>query len=344
MKDSSILVAVKEVMDAGYSLEIEKAQEGLTAIRNYSPDHPAVSFLEAFLIYWEYFPLYPDHDKADEFIYLMEDCIVKSENWLDKEDEEMEAIFFDLFGRAFFIMFWADNGKSGKVFPHINKLYRHTLEGFELMHLFNEFYFTSGLYNYYIESYADKHPVYKPFVKLFKKGSIEEGLDQLKFCSENSIFLRVEARLFLTLLNLNYENNLDSASIYASQLYREYPNNPYYAGKYLEILLLNEKFFFAPVILKHLKNADGNFAKMQFNLFSAVYLEKKERKLEEAIDLYEEALISSRSFGSFTNQYSAIALMGLGRVNEIYGNNSKAKSYFKEAKKYTSYEYLLEDR
>ena len=83
---------------------------------------------------------------------------------------------------------------------------------------------------------------------------------------------------------------------------------------------------------------------MQFDLFSATYLEKKERKLDEAIDLYEEALTSSRSFGPFTNQYSALALMGMGRIHEIYGNKTKAKSYFKEAKKYTSYEYILEDR
>ena len=344
LNDTSILRIVKEVMDAGYSLEVEKAEEGLSEIRAYSPEHPAVSFIEAFLIYWEYFPLYPDHQKADEFIFLMEDCIVKSENWFDEDDDELEAVFFDLFGRAFFIMFWADNGKSTKVFPHINLLYRHTLEGFDLMHEFNEFYFTTGLYNFYIESYAEKHPIYKPIVKLFKKGDKDEGLDQLKYCSENTVFLRVEAKLFLTLLYLNYENDIDSASVYASQLYREFPDNPYYAGKYLEILLLNNKFFFAPIVLEHLKSADGDFARMQYDLFMANYLEKKEKKFDEAINLYEKALSLSLSFGPFTNQYSAIAHMGMGRIYQIKGNQSKGKSHLREAKKYTSYEYILDDR
>ena len=68
------------------------------------------------------------------------------------------------------------------------------------------------------------------------------------------------------------------------------------------------------------------------------------KKLDEAIDLYEKALSLSLSFGPFTNQYSAIAHMGMGRINQIKGNQSKAKSHFRAAKKYTSYDYILDDR
>ncbi len=337
------LSQAKIVLDACYGMEIEKASDGLSELKTSFPNHPVISFLEAFLIYWEYFPLYPDHPKAEEFIFLMEDCIVESEEWL-KNSDEMEAQFFDLFGRAFFIMFWADNGKSAKVFPHINTLYHHTLEGFDIMNEFNEYYFTTGLYNYYIEAYSEKHPVYKPIVRFFRDGNEDLGLEQLKYCAENATFLRVDSKLFLSLIYLNYENNIDSASIYAAQLYNEFPNNTYYAGRYLEILLLNKKYFFAPIVLKHLKNAKGDFASMQYDLFMAAFLEKKEKKYEEAIFLYKKALSSSMSFGPVTEKYTALAYMGLGRVEVLKGNYGKSKKYFREAKRNTSYDYILEDR
>jgi len=60
-----------------------------------------------------------------------------------------------LFGRAFKAMFWADNGKSGKVVPDLRTMYKRTKEGFELKDRFVEFYFSTGLYNYYIEAYPE---------------------------------------------------------------------------------------------------------------------------------------------------------------------------------------------
>ncbi|MGC9344098.1 MAG: hypothetical protein ACP5E3_15450, partial [Bacteroidales bacterium] len=170
---------------------------------------PAINFLKSFILYWEYYPLVPGHPKEKEFIQLMEDCIRTSEDWVTRESQEMEAIFFDLFSRAFYIMFWADNGKPGKVFPHLNTLYKHTMQGFDLKESFNEFYFTTGLYNFYIEAYPEKHPSYKPVVLFFKGGNKPEGLKQLEYCAENAVFLRVEARFFLALLYLNYKKDFN---------------------------------------------------------------------------------------------------------------------------------------
>lgn len=331
------------VLDATYGMDFEKARKGISEIKAYSPDHPVISFMEAMVIYWENFPLYLDHPKSEEFIILMEDCINNSERW-EEETNGMEATFFDLFGRAFLIMFWADNGKSSKVFPHINTLYRNTVKGFDLKDQFNEFYFTTGLYNYYIEAYPEKYPVYRPFVIFFKHGDEELGLEQLKYCAESATFLRVEAKLFLSLLYLNYESNIDSAVTFAAQLYNEFPANPYYASRYLQILFLNKKYFFVPIVLKHLKEDTSDFAAMQYDLFMATYLEKNDKKYDEAILLFEKAASSSMVFGPLTNQYTAMAYMGLGRIQRIKGNESQAKKYFKEAKEFTSYENILEDR
>lgn len=344
LESPETLVYVKNGLDAIYSFDFSEGDANISLVQEKYPDHPAVPFMKALKIYWENFPLIPDHQKSEEFSVLMENCIDLSRSRLEENPEDMEAIFFDLFGRAFYVMFWADNGKPGKVIPHLNTLYKHTREGFSLMEVFNEFYFTTGLYNYYIEAYPEKHPAYKSIVSLFQDGDMTLGLKQLQYCAENTIFLRVEAKLFLSLLYLNYENDPDSSSIFASELYTEFPNNPFYAGKYLEILIYNEKYFFAPVILKRLRDQDHPFALMQYKLFSALILEKTENKYSEARKLYEEALELSLEYGYFTNHYSAIAYMGIGRYFQQKGNTSKARKYFRMAEKNTTYDYVLDDR
>lgn len=335
---------VKKGLDAIYSFDFKEGERQIQALKRNFPDHPAVYFMEGLKIYWENFPLSPENENTPRFESSMEKCIEISVERLKKDENDLEAIFFDLFGRAFYIMFWADNGKPSKVLSNLNTLYKHTIEGFELMHTFNEFYFTSGLYNYYIEAYPEKHPVYKPIVSIFRDGNKSLGLEQLKYCAENSIFLRVEAKFFISLLYLNYENDLDSAARYAAQLYNEFPNNPFYAGEYLEILIYNKKYFFAPIILKRLKEQDNEFAQMQYQLFNAMYLEKNDKNYELAKKYYEMAVESSEKFGYFTENYTAIAYMGLGRYFSRKGDESLSGKYFRTASKLTRYDYILDDR
>ncbi|MFW5644753.1 MAG: hypothetical protein ACOCZL_02460 [Bacteroidota bacterium] len=344
LDNEKILESAHQCITASYSYKFDLAREALSEIEDYTPDHPVVLFLKGFILYWEHYPIIPGHPREAEFLTYMEDCIKISEQWVKKSERELEAIFFDSFSRAFFAMYWTDNGKTSKVFPHLNTLYKHTMEGFELKNEFNEFYFTTGLYNYYIEAYPQKHPAFKPVVILFQKGNREKGLKQLEYCAENAIFLRVEAKLFLSLIYLNYEIDFKRASEYAAELYREFPNNSFYTGKYLEILLFHDKYFLAPVLLNHLKKWKDPFSQMQYHLYHGMYLEKSEKKYEKARAEYQKALTLSESFGVFGGAYRAIAYMGLGRYHKIKGKHSRASKFFRMAKNETQYEYIYTDR
>jgi tetratricopeptide (TPR) repeat protein len=179
---------------------------------------------------------------------------------------------------------------------------------------------------------------------LFKSGDRKLGIEQLAYCAENAVFLRVEAKFFLSLLYLNYESDLSSASEHAAKLYREFPMNSYYVGKYLEILLYNKKFFIAPVIIEKLKNWKDPFSQMQYYLYHAYYLEKSEKNFEKAKDEYMKALEISEQFGYYTRPYNAVAYMGLSRFYSRKGNASLANRFFRQAKSCTSYAYILADR
>ena len=153
-----------------YNFSFSKARLFQEILSTKTPEHPAPPFLEALIIYWEHFPLTPSEKSSDRFIELMDKSVKLADDLLESEQTHTEGVFFDLFGRAFKAMFWADNGKAGKVVPDLGTLYKRTKEGFELMEEFNEFYFSTGLYNYYIETYPEAHPVYKPLVSFMQEG------------------------------------------------------------------------------------------------------------------------------------------------------------------------------
>ncbi len=344
LDNKKILDVIYDGLTSMYGYKFGPANEALDQVRKEYPDHPVTPFFEALITYWEYYPLIPGETQADKFVSLMEECISRSEKLLDKNEDDIEGVFFDLFGRAFYVMFWSDNGKSGKVYPYLNQMYKETLKGFEMKDNFNEFYFTCGLYNYYIEAYPQNHPIYKPLTLFFKKGDRELGLKQLNYCAQNSVFLRVEAKFFLALIYLNYENDVKTAQEYAAALYKEFPGNPYYTGTYIELLLYNHKYFFVPILLDHLADMKDDFAHMQWQLFRALYAEKSEHKQEEAFNDYIQALEHAEQYGPIANHYMAIACMGLGRYYKVNHNHSKASEYFKKARDVTSYKYILNDK
>jgi tetratricopeptide (TPR) repeat protein len=344
LEDSITKVHIYEGLRATYNFEFEKAEKEINLISTKYPVHPVSSFMKAMVVYWKYYPLTPNNEHSQEFISLMELCLDQSAARLDINSEDTEGIFFDLFGRAFYVMYWADNGYPRKVLPYLGTLYRHTMEGFTLKEKLNDFYFTTGLYNYYIEAYPEKHPSYKIITRLFQEGNKELGLKQLTYCANNSIFLRVEARYFLFLLYLNYENNLSKALLNLENLHIEFPDNSLYLGEYIKILLIESRYTEAKGLLDELKNSSSDFAIMLYQLYYAYYQEKYLKNFKDAYTSYNMALEMSEKYEDFTDNYNAFAWMGLGRYYAYKGLDSKANKYFSKARDVTSYEYVINDR
>jgi hypothetical protein len=187
-----------------YGFSFQEAHRYQAQLAEATPAHPVPPFLEALILYWEHFPLTPDTDASQRFVELMDLSVERAAVLLDSERTHTEGVFFDLFGRAFKAMFWADNGRPGKVVPDLRIMYKRTMEGFDLTSEFAGFYFSTGLYNYYVEAYPEAHPVYKPLLSFMSEGDKKEGLIQLNLAIQQSVFLREDALLFMSLIQLQY--------------------------------------------------------------------------------------------------------------------------------------------
>lgn len=338
-----LLEKVGTCLQHTYAFSFQEARSIQSELLAATPNHPTPLFLEALLVYWENFPLAPSKEASKEFINLMDRVIKMSDVLREDTLTFTEGVFFDLFGRAFKAMYWADNGKSGKLIPDLGNMYRYTKKGFELKDQFIEFYFSTGLYNYYIEAYPEAHPGYKPLLAFMHKGDRELGLKQLHYAIKHSVFLKVEALLFMSLIQLNYENDLNSAAIYAERLVRDYPGNIYYQGHLITILLHQHRYKHVRSLLLETANQKDPYSEMIRNLSAAFMAEKESGEDYRARTAYQEVIELAESFGPFADNYRAMGYMGLSRLYKNEGIHREAESYARLASRLSTYTFILEE-
>jgi len=342
LNDPLVQERVQDCLYYTYGFKFEKAIELQKILQSDLPDHPAPYFLKALITYWKYFPLLPADSETKEFERLMDKSLALSGRMLEKDPKSLEGIFFDLHSRAFIAMFWADNGKPARALLDLDNMYRMTMKGIILKEDFNEFYFSSGLYNYYIEAYVELHPVYKPIIAMFREGNKTLGLKELEYAADNTTYIQYETLLFLSLLYLNYENNAEYALDHAAELYNNFPDNIYYTGHYLIILLYNSKFTISSLIMDGIDRKKDDFHEMIYEMTNGFLLENKEDNIFQARAAYTKTIEIAESYGPIANIYAAIAYAGLERIAERKNQASDARKYHRKSRQLSVYEFILE--
>ncbi len=339
-----LLEKVEHCLHHTYGFSFDEARSIQNELSHLTPGHPAPVFLEALIVYWENFPLLPSKEASKEFISLMDLSIDLARKYTKTDQINVEGVFFDLYGRAFKAMFWADNGKTGKVIPDLGTMYRHTKKGFELQEIFAEFYFSTGLYNYYIEAYPEGHPAYKPLLSFMHKGDRDLGLKQLNHAINHTVFLKVESILFMSLIQLNYEEDLSTAAMYAERLVRDYPGNIYFQGHLINILLHLHRFDRVRDLLVATAKQEDRYSEMIRTLASAFMAESTQDLNKQAGQAYLLTIELADTFGPFADIYKAMGYMGLSRINEKMDLQSESDKYARKASHLTSYSFILEER
>ena len=193
------------------------------------------------ITYWENWPLNINSDARESFEEDLRKCIEICDN--DKAPSmEAEILLVNLCARGLLLLFYTDNDLSFDVFPIAASTYQCIRRSFDFTTLYSDFYFFSGVYNYYREAYPEAHPVYKTLSFLFPKGSKAKGLGRSPIVARNSVILKAEAYSFLNQIFLSFENNYQKATYYSKNLHLVYPDNPEYLGSYIKNLLLIKQY------------------------------------------------------------------------------------------------------
>lgn len=298
------------------------------------PDHPVVPLMRGMAILWSNIPtISPElfgemESKLDSAIFLARQ--------IDPELEQPEMIFFAMSAHGLLAEYYADQDFTMKAMGEANRAYSLLREGFDLVDEFPEFLFTTGLYNYFIVKYPEKHPIYKPFLWFFKSGNKELGLEQLEVASKTSILTDVEAHVYLSYIYLRYEYKPEMAQKHLAILCDLYPDNFYAKAKFLEAMANPEDFAKAPLqMIYSLISHENPYYKLAGYVFLGYFEEVVIENTEKAEFAYRKALAFGERIPHHGEFFKSFGYLGLGRLLAEKSSHAEAKVMLEKALEYS---------
>jgi len=330
--DPEVERLIKENITHLYNTEVAESQRLNRQIRQLLPNHPVNPLLEALTIRAAHHPLEPESPEMVQLKSYLYQTVERAEDLLDQYEEDPEANFFAMVGYGLLSLYENESGNYMKAVGRAKEAYSYLKSGMDMKDEFVEFYFSTGLYNYYREKYPEMHPVYKPFVWFFRSGDLQLGLQQLDKAFRASIFMRPEAASFLTHIYLHYENEPQKALPYAQVMVRDYPQNLSFIVGFLEASLAAGSYERLEKYVQQLLANPNKYFQLTGHLFEGMLLEKKHEAWQKAEQAYTKALAASTGLSSDEAlNYRSYAFAGMARVAAHEYKHEAAEQLYKKA-------------
>ena len=330
--DSIAIKGIKEI----YNMQFADAETTFRRIMSDYPNHPAGRFFLAMIDWWKIL-VDPDIESYDDLLFKkLEDVIYQCDELLDKNPENVDALFFKGGAIGFrgrlhgFRESWIKSADDGReALPIVERAANLDPKNLDVQLGF-------GIYNYYAAVIPNEFPLIKPLMIFFPKGDKQKGIEQLTNTAMNGKYAKYEARYFLMTLFFNYENNPYKAEEFARMLTADFPNNPVFEKWMGRIEIKRGDYaacaaVFRDVLMKAEKNYFGynnNKALREADYYIGVD-EKNKKKLDSAKIFLQKCVDISRLIDKDEDSgFQINAVLFLGMINDVLGNREKAKEYY----------------
>ncbi|MDZ7900452.1 MAG: ABC transporter substrate-binding protein [Arcicella sp.] len=340
LNDAATRQQISQGLDNMYSYDFKESAEIFQKIKAKYPQHPVFYTLMAIQTELMYFPLkdYPAQQKT--YLAYLNQSRALSEAMLDKNEEDVEATFFELATLGYLAAYDADNQEFMKAVGVAKKAYSYLKKGLVLTDKQPEFLYSSGIYNYYRVEYPETHPMIKSVIWMFADGNKKLGLQQLDLATRKTVFVKNEATFYAGYVYTKYESNFAKALTYNNILIEKHPNNLLYQMQRTEFLYAMGRYddaeYFADKILKQ----RGIMFQCAGIIFKGLIAEKSKKDDKNAEILLLKG-IKMPFDERFTKDYHALAYVGLARIAKRAGETNKMKEYAKKASKMAEYKSTL---
>jgi len=329
--DPDYYSTAKSGIDAIYNWQFKEAKAAEKYFLEKYPEHPTGYFMKSMRIYWDEYPLKEDSKAYEEHMRLLNKTYDLAEEIFDDEPENKDAVLFKLMAKSVMIRNYDSYNKVLKAVGGARDIYKLMLQAIEMKENYVEFYFPSGLYNYYREYYPEEYPVYKPFMIFFRSGDKELGLKELNLAVKKSVFTYPEAASYLSKIYFYLEKERDKGLAIFRKLLKRYPENDYFILGYLKALADIERY----KALKNYVDESSNrpYFKMGFATFRGLYLLNEEKDYSKAKLCFDEALELDKKTHGFGSAFYHYIYLGLSDYWGKMGDEEKMNYYKKKAKK-----------
>jgi tetratricopeptide (TPR) repeat protein len=339
LTDSVSRQRVLLTLDKIYNAEFAEAEALARPLRTRYPQHPVNPLLQAFQLYWQYLPIQENNAAAQRYVTALNQCIALAEK-MPRQDAE--ATFFLLAAHSYLAMLESDRGELTKAVGEARRTYGYMKRGFQLTDQNPEFFFSTGLYNYYRVQYPDDHALVRPLLVFFQDGDKARGLQQLEQAYRRGTFTRTEAGYYLVYVLIKHEANPLRALTFSAPLHRRYPRNPVYLMRHAEALTLAGRYADAEPLVERLTALPGRVYPVAGTLLSGMLAEKAHQNDRIATSRYQQVLkmpLDKR----FTQEYHALAHAGLARLADRAGDRAEARRRYQQALKLAEYKSTIRE-
>lgn len=322
-----------------YNYDFRGAENSINKIRFQHPNHPAIEIFDCLYTYWINFPISEHPSEAGKYSKLLETSLTSAEVLLKKNKEDPESNFYCLFLNVLIARQKASEGKMVKAAGYALDAYKYIKKGFTLKSKLNEFFFSTGLYDYYREYLPEQNKIYKflAWSLGFPKGNKEMGIKYLDTAASRAVIVKPEALLLASSIYLKYENLPNKALSYALILNQLYPNNTTFTINYLEALIQNNKYREAENKLKEIEaiKLKSKYIELSIVLFKGIITEKYYHNDSLAKIYYLSGIKYNPDW--YMGNYVGLSYFGLGNIEKKQGNIAEANKYYKKAHEFCEY-------
>ncbi|MEO0471064.1 MAG: tetratricopeptide repeat protein [Bacteroidota bacterium] len=234
-----------------YNCQFEAAHKHFSSLDEAYPAHPAPQFLLGLNRWWQSYISTTDVYHEAIFSHL-KTARKRNQSFKNRSEFALEYAFFQYMILAFQARlhilrkeYFSAANTGRKALPHLKA-------GFQYASQSPEFYFSSGIYHYYAETYPRQHPVVRPFMVFFPDGDAELGLTELEQAAASRNFTQTEAMFYLGDIYLDKENQREKALTIKARLTQKYPANLWFKVDYARALILTEEVGSARPILEEI--------------------------------------------------------------------------------------------
>jgi tetratricopeptide (TPR) repeat protein len=337
LPDKATTDIVKVALDHTYNFEFEESKKICDQIRKKYPLHPGPDFIMALNLYWEMFYNDSFKEKAPQMLVHLTRSMELSKIMLTYDEKDVEAVFFKLASECYLALYYSERNENSSAVGYAKKMYSSMKVAMTLKDKLNEFYFPTGIYNYYVVMYPEVHPVFKPFMWMFMSGTKAQGFKDMDYAWKNAVFCKMECAYHLCNIYIKYEGTPLLAYEYTKALYEKYPGNLFFALRHAEVLLAKGEYKEVEKIAHLLfKSNRKYFVSASYILYGLLY-ENYFKEPETAIMFYQKAIQSFQETANPEVDYLSMAYAGAGRYYNKKGDKRKATEYYKKCQEIAEY-------
>ncbi|MFI5252785.1 MAG: hypothetical protein ACHQQQ_10180 [Bacteroidota bacterium] len=327
-----------------YNVEFDNARSEFQTVINAHPDHPAGYFFLAMVEWWNIMLDIDNESRDEQFIKMLDHVIDLCDKRLDKNEEDLVALFFKggsigFRGRLYANRSdWIKAANDGRTaMPLVQKMYKIAPNNSDVL-------LGMGIYNYYAAIVPEQYPMVKPVMMFFPKGDKLKGIDQLKTTSEKGAYANYEASYFLLQLYQNYEKRYPESLTLAEALHKKFPNNPIfykYLGK-AQVTLGNWEEFhtiYIDILQRIKKNQFGYNEGMEreAQYYLGIYEMFKNHNDDALTRLYRCDELSRKLDAKTASGFMAMANLKVGMIYDLQSKRDLAIEQYKKVLQIADY-------